>query len=114
MSAEQQHAEHLTETAAPAPAVSEAGPLPIPQRMLALQQKVGNAAFGRMVARWQEAGGRTLARDEIPTEAEIKEAEDWAAEGVRRGTDLTPGAGGAGLNNAPGGFDAAYDPARAS
>jgi outer membrane protein OmpA-like peptidoglycan-associated protein len=113
VSTEQQHAEQLTETAAPAAAVSEgAGPLPIPQRMLALQQKVGNAAFGRMVARWQQSNGRTLARDDIPTEAEIKEAEDWAAEGVRRGTDLTPGAGGAGLNNAPGGFDATYDPAQ--
>jgi outer membrane protein OmpA-like peptidoglycan-associated protein len=111
VSTEQQHAEQLTETAAPVAAVSEAGPLPIPQRMLALQQKVGNAAFGRMVARWQEANGRTLARDDIPTEAEIKEAEDWAAKGPFSQNDLTPGVGGAGLNNAPGGFDASYDPA---
>ena len=58
-----------------------------------------------MVSRW-----RTLAREEIPTEAEIAEAEAWAAEGVREGKDLTPGAGGAGFNNAPGGFDAKYDP----
>src|SRR5215212_5099176 len=86
--------------------------LDVPQRMLALQQRVGNAAFGRMVARWAQAEGRTLAREDLPTEAEIKEAEAWAATGPFVGKDLTPGAGGAGLGNAPGGFDAAYDPSQ--
>src|SRR5512138_2099528 len=75
--------------------------------MLALQQRVGNAAFGHMVGRWRQ---RALARQELPTEAEIKAAEAWAATGPFVGKDLTPGAGGAGLNNAPGGFDATYDP----
>jgi hypothetical protein len=35
----------------------------------------------------------------------------WAVEGIRRGTDLTSGAPGAGHDNTPGGFDAVYDPA---
>lgn len=78
-------------------------------RLLGLQQQVGNAAFGRMVNRWK-AGKPILAREDIPTEAEIAEAEAWAAEGKKSLKDLTPGAGGAGLNNAPGGFDAEYDP----
>ena len=89
------------ETAAPGPGVAT----PLQSRVLALQRSAGNAAVGRMLA-----AQRTLARQEEPTEAEIAEAEAWAAEGVRRGTDLTPGAPGAGLNNAPGGFDAEYDP----
>src|SRR4051812_17264861 len=111
MSREQQAAEPAVEAAAPT--VADAAPaLDVPQRMLALQQKVGNAACGRMVARWAQTQGRTLARDEIPTEAEIKEAETWAATGPFVGKDLTPGAGGAGLGNAPGGFDAAYDPSQ--
>src|SRR5919107_3701711 len=54
---------------------------------------------------------RMLSREDAPTADELAEADAWAAEGVRRGTDLTPGAPGAGLNNAPGGFDAEYDPA---
>ena len=113
MSREQQAAEPAVETAAPAPALAEAGPaLDVPQRMLALQAKVGNAAFGRMVARWAQTQGRTLAREDLPTEAEIKEAEAWAATGPFEGKDLTPGVGGAGLNNAPGGFDAKYDPSQ--
>jgi outer membrane protein OmpA-like peptidoglycan-associated protein len=110
MSREQHAVEPASEPAALAPAAAEAGPIAIPQRMLALQQKVGNAAFGRMVARWHEANGRTLAREDIPTEAEIKEAEAWAATGPFSEVDLTPGVGGAGLNNAPGGFDAKYVP----
>jgi outer membrane protein OmpA-like peptidoglycan-associated protein len=109
MSREHQAAESVAETAAPTPDVASPD---IPQRMLSLQKKVGNAAFGRMVARWARAEGRTLARDELPTAAEIKEAEDWAATGPFEGKDLTPGVGGAGLNNAPGGFDAAYDPSQ--
>jgi hypothetical protein len=113
MSREQQTAEPAAETAAPAPAVAGAAPaLDVPQRLLALQQKVGNAQFGRMVARWAQTQGRTLAREDLPTEAEIKEAETWAATGPFEGKDLTPGAGGAGLNNAPGGFDAKYDPSQ--
>ena len=91
-----------------------------------LHQGVGNAALGQMIA----AGGvppipagtgnaalarmlsspRMLAREDTPTAEEIAEADAWAAEGIRRGTNLTPGAPGAGLNNAPGGFDAEYDP----
>src|SRR3712207_197081 len=109
MSREHEAAEPVAEAAAPI--ATDAGPAPaISQRMLALQQKVGNAAFGRMVARWHQSQGRTLAREDLPTAAEIKEAEDWAATGPFVGTDLTPGVGGAGLNNAPGGFDASYDP----
>src|SRR5512146_2206357 len=109
MSREQQTAESVAETAAPTPE-SAAPALDVPQRLLALQQKVGNATFGRMVARWAQSHGRTLARADLPTEAEIKAAEDWAATGPFEGKDLTPGVGGAGLNNAPGGFDAKYDP----
>src|SRR3954451_455914 len=106
MSREHETAESVAETATPTP---ESPALDVPQRLLALQRKVGNAAFGRMVARWAQSQGRTLARDELPTEAEIKEAEDWAAKGPFSQNDLTPGVGGAGLNNAPGGFDASYD-----
>lgn len=104
---ERQSAEQTTDAPAPATALEPAALDTVPQRMLALQQRVGNVAFGQMVGRWRE---RTLARQELPTEAEIAEAEAWAAEGVREGKDLTPGAGGAGLNNASGGFDAKYDP----
>ena len=111
MSREHESAENVTETATPAREAASPA-LDVPQRMLALQRKVGNAAFGRMVARWAQAEGRTLAREDLPTEAEIKEAEAWAATGPFDGKDLTPGAGGAGLNNAPGGFDAAYDPSQ--
>ncbi|HEX6024110.1 MAG TPA: OmpA family protein [Solirubrobacter sp.] len=101
--------------AAPEPAIEqampaiEATPVSTQQRLLSLQRSVGNQAFGRMIDRWK-AGKAVLAREDIPTEEEIKEAEAWAAEGVREGKDLTPGAGGAGFNNAPGGFDASYDP----
>src|SRR5690349_1434586 len=109
MSREHQTAESVAETAAPTP---ETASPDIPQRLLALQKKVGNAAFGRMVARWAQTPGRTLARDDLPSAAEIKEAEDWAATGPFEGKDLTPGVGGAGLGNAPGGFDAAYDPSQ--
>jgi outer membrane protein OmpA-like peptidoglycan-associated protein len=87
----------------------EAAPLPTQQRLLGLQQRVGNQAFGRMIDRWK-AGKAVLAREDIPTDDEIKAAEIWADGGIRSAKDLTPGAGGAGLNNAPGGFDAAYDP----
>src|ERR1044072_7133553 len=109
MSREHQAAESVAETAAPTPDVATPD---IPQRMLALQKKVGNAAFGRMVARWAQTQGRTLAREDLPTEAEIKEAKDWVATGPFAGKDLTPGVGGAGLNNAPGGFDASFDPSQ--
>ncbi len=84
-------------------------PVPTQERLLALQQRVGNQAFGRMLDRWK-ADKAVLAREDIPSDAEIKEAEDWAAEGTKGSKDLTPGAGGSGLNNAPGGFDAEYDP----
>src|SRR4051794_17513615 len=90
-------------------AAIEASPQSTQERLLSLQQGVGNQAFGRMVDRWK-AGKAVLAREDIPSDAEIKQAEEWAAKGKRSGKDLTPGAGGAGLNNAPGGFDAEYDP----
>ena len=92
-SGEHQAAEQVAETTVSAPVVAEAGAQTVPQRMIALQQRVGNAAFGQMIGRWREAQGRTLAREELPTEAEIAEAEAWANEGVREGKDLTPGAG---------------------
>jgi outer membrane protein OmpA-like peptidoglycan-associated protein len=92
-----------------------------------LHAGIGNAAFGQMVAAGlvpgvpfgagnatlarMLSGPRMLSREELPTPAELAEADAWAADGIRRGTNLTPGAPGAGLNNAPGGFDAEYDPA---
>ena len=94
--------EHTIAAAAPA---IEAAPASTQQRLLALQQKVGNAAFARMVHRWK-GDKPVLARQDIPTEAEIAEAQAWADEGVREGKDITPGVGGAGFNDAPGGFDA--------
>ncbi len=86
-----------------------ASPQSTQERLLSLQRSVGNQAFGRMVDRWK-ADKAILAREDIPSDAEIKQAEAWAAGGKKSGKDLTPGAGGAGLNNAPGGFDAEYDP----
>ena len=92
-----------------------------------LHQGLGNAAFGQMIAAGQVpaipvgtgnaalarmlSSPRMLAREDTPTADELAAADAWAAEGIRRGTNLTPGAPGAGLNNAPGGFDAEYDPA---
>jgi outer membrane protein OmpA-like peptidoglycan-associated protein len=114
VSPEQQPAEQQ-QTAAPETTIQEAmpaieaTPLSTQQRLLSLQRKVGNQAFGRMIDRWK-ADKAVLAREDIPTEAEIAEAQAWADEGIRKGTDLTPGNPGAGLNNAPGGFDAEYDP----
>ena len=81
--AEQQPAAPATAIEAAMPAI-EATPLSTQQRLLSLQRNVGNQAFGRMIDRWK-AGKAVLAREDIPTEAEIKEAETWAAEGVRRG-----------------------------
>src|SRR5262249_12403697 len=92
-----------------AKAAIAASPQSTQQRLLSLQQRVGNQAFGRMVDRWK-ADKAVLAREDIPTDDEIKQAEAWAAGGKKSGKDLAPGAGGAGLNNAPGGFDAEYDP----
>ncbi|HET6546949.1 MAG TPA: hypothetical protein VFG79_00740, partial [Solirubrobacter sp.] len=94
--------------AASAPAI-DAAPRSTQAQLLSLQQKVGNAAFARMIHRWK-GDKPVLARQDIPTEAEIAEAQAWADEGVREGKDITPGVGGAGFNNAPGGFDASYDP----
>ena len=74
-------------------------------RVPAIPAGTGNAALARMLS-----SPRMLSREDTPTAAEIAEADAWAAEGIRRGTNLTPGAPGAGLNNAPGGFDAKYDP----
>ena len=103
----------VAETATPAPADADSRPRSTsPSACSRCSSKVGNAAFGRMVARWAQTQGRTLAREDLPTEAEIKEAEAWAATGPFEGKDLTPGVGGAGLNNAPGGFDAKYDPSQ--
>lgn len=111
MRPEHEAGEHQREDqrAARIPDVAPDVPQSTHDRLLGLQQQVGNAAFGRMVSRWK-AGKAILAREDIPTEAEIAEAEAWAAEGKKNLKDLTPGAGGAGLNNAPGGFDAEYDP----
>ena len=116
-------AAHEPETAPPAqeaPAAETSSPAP-------LHHGLGNAAFGQMLAAGHVpavpigAGNaalarmlsapRMIAREGEPTAAELAEADAWAAEGIRRGTNLTPGAPGAGLNNAPGGFDAEYDPA---
>jgi outer membrane protein OmpA-like peptidoglycan-associated protein len=118
-------AAHVPEAAPPAQEAPAAAPSEAPSAPL--HQAVGNAAFGQMVAAGQVpavpvgagnaamarmlSGPRMIAREDEPTAAEIAEADAWAAEGVRRGTNLTPGAPGAGLNNAPGGFDAEYDPA---
>jgi len=66
------------EQAARVPDVAPDVPQSTHDRLLGLQQQVGNAAFGRMVSRWK-AGKAILAREDIPTEAEIKEAEAWAA-----------------------------------
>ena len=78
-----------------------------PQHLMALRPGMGNAALGRILATQ-----RILARQdhEAPTPEELAEADAWAAEGIKRGTDLTPGNTGAGLANAGGGFDAEYDP----
>lgn len=51
----------------------------------------------RMIDRWK-ADRAILAREDTPSDAEIQEAEKWAAEGPKSLKDLTPGAGGAGLN----------------
>ncbi len=78
-----------------------------PQHLMSLRPGMGNAALGRILA-----PQRILARQdhEPPTPAELAEADAWAAEGIKRGNDLTPGNTGAGLANAGGGFDAEYDP----
>jgi outer membrane protein OmpA-like peptidoglycan-associated protein len=110
-----------------APPVQEAPAAATAEALTPVHQAVGNAAFGQMIAAGRVpavpagtgnaalarmlSGPRMLSRDDLPTAEEIAEADAWAAEGIRRGTNLTPGAPGAGLNNAPGGFDAEYDPA---
>ncbi|HET8952221.1 MAG TPA: OmpA family protein [Solirubrobacteraceae bacterium] len=118
-------AAQVPEAAPPAQAAPAAIPDAAPSAPL--HHGIGNAAFGQMVAAGQvpavPAGAgnaalarmlsspRMIAREGEPTAEQIAEADAWAAEGIRRGTNLTPGAPGAGLNNAPGGFDAEYDPA---
>ncbi len=70
---EQQPAAPETAIEAALPAI-EATPLSTQQRLLSLQRNVGNQAFGRMIDRWK-AGKAVLAREDIPAEEEIEEAE---------------------------------------